>query len=113
MTKAATARTDLPEPTAAEVDHLAGLIDTARLDHGIYAGSASLARFLLAAGYRLVPEPEPPKWGECRVCSQSVQLNENGGLDDHDDERRGRPCIGARMTPLRLVDPPEEVSADG
>lgn len=105
-------RADLPEPTEAEVDALADLLATAELK-GIRHGHWTLARVILGAGYRLAPEPPPTQFGECRACKGTVPLNGNEALDDHDDPRRGRPCIGAHMVPLRLLDPPEVVTVDG
>lgn len=105
-------RDDLPEPTEAEVQHLVSVISDA-WGRGIRYGDWTLARYILAAGYRKVPEPEPVRYGECRACTAPIQLNEAGCLVDHDDKRRGRHCIGARNTPLRLVDAPEVVHADG
>lgn len=100
-----------PDPLQAEVDALAQVITDAKL-RGIEHGHWSLAREILAAGYRKMPEPPPLRYGECRACEQPIQLNEAGCLIDHDDKRRGRHCIGARNTPLRLVDAPEVVAVD-
>jgi hypothetical protein len=104
-------RADLPEPTEAEVDALAALLTDA-WERGIRYGHWTLARVLLGAGYRLAPEPEPVRYGQCGSCTGAIRLNDSGALGDHDDPRRGRPCIGAHMVPLRLVDAPEVVSTD-
>lgn len=90
----------------AEVDHLAAVITDARLNHGISAGGWSLARHILAAGYRRAPDPPPVRYGECRVCTGTHPLGEEKPLDEHDNERGG-PCLGAGMPPVRLVDPPQ------
>lgn len=51
-------------PTQAEVDALAQVLYEA-WERGIRFGTGSLARHILAAGYRRSPEPEP-----VRLCAQ-------------------------------------------
>lgn len=104
-------RDDLPPASNTELEHLARLIADAHL-RGIVAGSWTLARVILSAGYRLVPLREP-RYGECRACANVIELNDAGALVDHDDPRRVLPCIGAHMVPLRMADAPKAVSADG
>ncbi|HEV2931176.1 MAG TPA: hypothetical protein VGW74_21045 [Propionibacteriaceae bacterium] len=48
--------TDLPEPTEQEVDELAEVLTDAKL-RGIEHGHWTLARAILAAGYRRVVDP--------------------------------------------------------
>lgn len=93
-----------------ELRHLVGVITDA-WEKGIRYGGWSLARWILDAGYRRMPEPKV-QFGECRACTAAIELNEYGGLVDHDDKRRGCPCIGSHMMPLRLVDAPEVVATD-
>ena len=102
----------LPEPTQAEVNALVEVISDAKL-RGIAYGPWPLARRILAAGYRKVPDPLPPRYGECRACAQPQQLTGAGVavVVEHEDSRRGAPCIGSWNTPLREVQPPDPVGA--
>lgn len=99
--------------SAEELDHLAGLIATAELS-GIVRDPATLAQFLLVAGYRKVPDPPPQMYGVCRSCTQVHPLTDEGMVVEHDDPRPGHgQCLLSRVTPERVVEAPEAVSADG
>lgn len=107
-----TAPATIQEPTQAEVDHLADLIAQAHLS-GVRFGPAPLARYLLAAGYGRLPEPEPVRYGECRACEQVKPLTAEGMVVEHDDPREGHgQCLLSRVTPARMVDPPEGGGTD-
>lgn len=93
-------------PTQAEVDRLADVIAEAHLS-GVRFGTATLARYILAAGYQRVSEPEPVRYGECRACAATCQLTDEGMVVEHHDKRRGSMCIGSRVTPFRIVNPAE------
>lgn len=101
---------DFPEPTRAEVNHLAEVISEAKL-RGVSAGAWTLARMILAAGYQRPPEPGLTRYGECRACADTQPLTDAGTVVVHDDPRddpQGRAeCRGSTLTPLW------EVAADG
>lgn len=91
---------ELPEPTQADVTALAAVI-TKAAESGIRYGHWTLARHILAAGYRLASEPDPVLHGECLTCQKVVPL-----VRDHVAEHPGsgdQPCTGSGLYPFRIV----------